>query len=246
MSRVRWLFLLLLLMNVVFFVWQARPLPTPAPVVALPAGVERLRLLSEVDATLLLPRTQSESLSVPASVLPGASDVPVRSGAVSAPTVWCQVVSGLDSERAALELRDRLAAQGLTATIDAHMREAMLAFELIVDRPLVQVEDVALLDNLSRLGLRAEAVSLNDVPAYVVGRYGSRTEVDQALARLVGLLAPRIYQVVSKKATFQVWVEVDETRETSNEINLVASILPRGIKIEKKVCKGVASTGGRD
>lgn len=55
----RWLFILLLLTNALYFGWQmSRPVLSHAEVI--PANVTRLRLLKEEDRALLLPRSPEQ------------------------------------------------------------------------------------------------------------------------------------------------------------------------------------------
>ncbi|MEH6575570.1 MAG: hypothetical protein V7731_00690, partial [Amphritea sp.] len=159
---------------------------------------------------------------------------------------WCQVVSGLREEGEAQQLLEALLQAGLSAEVKTTEMETLLAFELIVDRPTAAGDNAVLMNDFDHLSIQPQERQLNGMAVYVLGRFDSRNDVDEALSRLKGRLAPRIYQVVSKDSYFEVWVESDEGAETSNKINLLASDFLPEIKIEKKSCKGVASTEGRD
>ncbi|WP_299197278.1 hypothetical protein [uncultured Amphritea sp.] len=247
----RWLFILLLLTNALYFGWQMRqPVLNHAEVI--PANVTRLRLLKEEDRSLLLPRSPEQyeadqsSLEIvesPASSPEGLSQEEQLS---PPPELWCQVISGIAVETVALELQGRLEQQGLTSVVVPVDVERVLAYELTLDRPAQPDAQQALIDNLAALGLRAEEARVNTKPVYIIGRYGSRTEMAWAQNALIGLFQPDEYQVVSQESLFEVWVETDSSVETGNKIKEVDQFLNSAIKIEKKSCKGVASTGVRD
>ena len=223
----RWLFILLLLINTLYFGWQMRQ-PESSHVEVLPANVTRLRLLKEEDSSLLLPRnSQQQTLS-------------------SAYEPWCQVISGITDEAVALELQDRLEQQGLTSVVAPVDEERVLAYELTLDRPAQPEAQQAQIDNLLALGLKTEEARVNNRPVYIIGRYGSRSELTRARNALIGLFEPGEYQVVSQEVLFEVWVETDSSVETGNKIREIEPFLNSAIKIAKKSCKGVASTGERD
>ena len=218
----RWIFVLLLLINALYFGWHMQKPSEQAMTDVLPANVARVRMLSEVDVSLLLPRQNIQESR----------------------QSWCQVVSGLKTVAKAIELQQALQQRGVLAELRTEDKEQPLAYELIVDRPVDAAE--ALLANLEQLDINPEAITLNGSDRYIVGRFGSRTEANSALDRFVGLFTPVVYQVVSKDVAYQVWVSTEMDDKTFSKINELSAFFPRGIKIEKKVCKGVASAGVRD
>lgn len=220
----RWIFVLLLLINALYFGWHMQKPSEKAMTDVLPANVSPVRMLSEVDVSLLLPRQNIQES--------GQS--------------WCQVVSGLKTVAKAIELQQALQQRGVLAELRTEDKEQPLAYELIVDRPVDVDAAEALLANLEQLDINPEAITLNGSDRYIVGRFGSRTEANSALDRFVGLFTPVVYQVVSKDVAYQVWVSTEMDDKTFSKINELSAFFPRGIKIEKKVCKGVASAGVRD
>jgi len=220
----RWIFVLLLLINALYFGWHMQKPSEQAMTDVLPANVARVRMLSEVDASLLLPRQNIQESR----------------------QSWCQVVSGLKTVAKAIELQQALQQRGVLAELRTEDKEQPLAYELIVDRPVDVDAAEALLANLEQLDINPEAITLNGSDRYIVGRFGSRTEANSALDRFVGLFTPVVYQVVSKDVAYQVWVSTEMDDKTFSKINELSAFFPRGIKIEKKVCKGVASAGVRD
>jgi len=229
----RWLFILLLLVNAVYFFWRMQSSGELHVAKPVPADVVRLRLLSEVDRSLLLARE-----------LPQQKVQEVQEVSVAQP--GCQVIEGITSLSDAEELQVKLLAAGIESSIAVSDEEQVLAYELIVRQPSVSEADEALLSSIKSMGLAIERISFNGGSAYILGRYGVRSEINQAQERLSGLLRSEIYQVVSKDGLYQVWIDNDAVSETPNKINDLREYFLRGIKIEKKVCKGVASTGVRD
>ncbi|WP_428036928.1 hypothetical protein [Amphritea sp.] len=242
----RWLFILLLLMNAIYFGWQMRQ-PQASNAEVIPPDVTRLRLLKEEDSSLLLPRSTQQPDAEPLTVT-SAELLPAEQQDRSRPAAgpWCQVISGIADEAVAFELQDRLEQQGVASVVAPVEVERILAYELTLDRPVRPDAQKALLDNLTALGLRAEEARLNARPIYIIGRYGSRAELNRAKSALIGLFQPEEYQVVSQESLFEVWVEANSSVETGNKIKEVDQFLNSAIKIEKKSCKGVASTGVRD
>ena len=247
----RWLFLLLLLVNALYLGWQLRK-PEVNDTFVMPANVSRIRLLTEEDASLLLPRQsgvtppESESLQQEVESAAESATISEPSSADETATRWCQVISGIEQASVATELQGRLAQQGLESTVVPVEVERVLAYELTLEKPVALQGQQALLENLAALGLSAEESRVKMKPVYIIGRYGSRAELNRARNELIGLFQPDEYQVVSQDRLYDVWVETDSSVETGNKIKEVDQFFNSAIKIEKKLCKGVASTGVRD
>ena len=249
----RWIFILLLLVNALYFGWQMRE-STPDAIEVLPVNVTHIRLLDEVERTLLLPRSakkqQPSVINAPASVPSvnqNAFDVntPKESETESSES-WCQVLSGFTDVAVAHELLERLGQRGVASFVVPVAREKVLAYELALDRPESVMGQQAMIDNLATLGLSVEEVRVNSKTVYIIGRYGSRSALNQARDALIGLFEPALYQVVSQDSQFELWIESDASVKNDNKINDLDGFLSSTIKIEKKLCKGVASVGARD
>lgn len=249
----RWLFILLLLVNTLYFGWQMRQ-HAPDAVESLPASVTRIRLLDEVERSLLLPRSEktesssaeSSSLSEP---LVDQSDSEISSSeevVTEPPESWCQVLSGITDAAVADELQERLELQGVISYVVPIGVEEVLAYELILNMPESGAGQQGLIDNLTALGFSAEEGRVNSKAVYIIGRYGSRAALNQARDALIGLFEPALYQVVSQESQFELWVESDASVKTGNKIKELDQFFSSSIKIEKKLCKGVASMGARD
>lgn len=236
----RWIFFLLLLVNALYLGWQIRQ-PVVNDAVVIPENVTRLRLLKEEDLSLLLPRE-----SVRQQTIQQQPSVQNTFEAAKPEAQWCQVVSGIAQESVAVELQQRLELQGFSATLKVVDTERVLAYELTLERPSQPVHQRALVDNLEALGLSAEEAWVNQKPVYIIGRYDSRAELNRTQNLLIGLFQPDERLVVGQVRLFEVWVAADDSVRTANEIKGVDQFFNSAIKIEKKSCKGVASTGVRD
>ncbi|GGK84039.1 hypothetical protein [Amphritea balenae] len=253
----RWLFMALLLVNLLFFAWQMRP-ANEVVEQKLPDNIARIRLLGEVDSSLLLPRHKVSE----AELVDGRADKPNSSAEIEAGSEieseaesesesevsqrWCQVISGVRQQSVAGEIRQRLKDAGFDAEIELKDVERTIAFELVLEKPGSPEQRQALLNKLAQLNLMQEPAMLNGNSAYIIGRYSSRAELNKARIALVGVLEPSLYQVVAKENHFEVWLELNDPDKTTNEIKRLAQYFPQEIKIEKKLCKGVASVGVRD
>lgn len=220
----RWLFILLLLVNALYFGWQMREQQAPRISIEQYSGVARIRLLGEMDQSLLLPRAQ---------VAPGDS-------------LRCYVLVGAETLAVAGLLQETLQSQDIRSVIKPMDEERVLAYELVLRQPVIETARHDMLVNLQQLELGAESAELNGEAVYIVGRYATRAELNRARDGMIGLFNPDLYQVVSKRDLFEVWLEADAFKESTNKINALKKYFPSGIKIEKKLCKGVASTGVRE
>ncbi|WP_290705106.1 hypothetical protein [Amphritea sp.] len=249
----RWIFILLLLVNALYFGWQMRE-STPGAVEVLPANITHIRLLDEVERTLLLPRSAKTQQSSVVNAPAAASSVDQNAIGGNAPKEiateslesWCQVLSGFTDVAVAHELLERLKRLGVTSFVLPVEVERVLAYELALDRPESAAGQQAMMDNLAALELSVEEARVNSKTVYIIGRYGSHRAMNQAYDALIGLFEPVLYQVVSQDSQFELWVESDASVKNNNKINDLDGFLSSEIKIEKKLCKGVASVGARD
>ncbi|WP_417226963.1 hypothetical protein [Amphritea sp.] len=223
---VRWCFLILLLINGAYLGWQMQQ-PERHKAVS-PANVTSLRLLSEEDRSLLLPRRVSTA----------TENQPAEA--------WCQVVRGIEVEAVAYQWQERLERLGLTALVAPADIEQVQGYELTLDQPIEANVQRVLEARLVAQGLGVETVRLGSRWVYIVGRYPTRETLNEARDGLLGVFQLGEYQVVSQIRQYEVWIEADGSSETSNKIKEVDDFFDSSIKIEKKLCKGVASTGVRD
>ncbi len=224
---VRWLFLILLLVNGVYFGWHLRQANDPVEV-ARPSQVAQLRLLGEVDRSMLLPRQV---------VQPSASVVD---------DAMCRVITGIVSKAVALRLQERLERLGLTALVSQVDVERVKGYELTLDQPADQAVQRTLEASLVSQGLSLEVAKRDHRNVYIVGRFKTRAALNQARGRLDERFELGEYEVIGPLSQFEVWIEADSSLETDNKIKEVDGFLNSAMKIEKKLCKRVASAGTRD
>ncbi|RTE64997.1 hypothetical protein EH243_14105 [Amphritea opalescens] len=227
----RWLFLILLLINGVYFGWQLRQSDEPVEGVRQ-AQVASLKLLSEVDRSTLLPRQVVKAES---------------SAGVSIPDeTMCYVVTGIESEVEALDLQERIERLGLNALLLQTDVERVEMFELILNRPADYSQQQALEARLVEQGFNVETEKLGPRDVYVIGRFKTRAALNQARDSVSQQFVVDEYEVMQSLPQYEVWIEANNSLETDNKINEVDGFLDSAIKIEKKLCKRVASTGARD
>ncbi|MDO6565203.1 hypothetical protein Q4488_17640 [Amphritea sp. 1_MG-2023] len=227
----RWCLLILLLINGLYFAWQL-PQSNHHSKPAVNAQVATLRLLNEADRSLLLARHRddegtSQAVSVPAENL-------------------CWVVGEINSEMAAHQLQAKLVQLGLISRLASIDVEQLQAYELILARPKARPGQQALETRLTALGLSTEVVSLGDREAYVLGRYDSLAALRRVSRSIDIQPQPIEFELVKQTRLFEVSISADRALETDNKIKEVADLLNSSMKIEKKVCKGVASAEVRD
>lgn len=222
----RWCFLILLLINSIYFGWQLRQADRQVSVV-LSTPMNQLRLLSEEDRSLLLPRQVTRVKAEPVET-------------------WCQVVSGIGSEALARQWQERLELMGLTALVRLGDVEQQSHYLLSLEQPMERSAQQALERYLRSQDVAIEIVRHADRWVYMIGRYDSRSDLNRARDRWHYKL-PLVESVnVSSVQQFELWIEVDSSLKTGNKISELEDLFDSAIKIEKKLCKGVASMGARD
>ncbi|GGO87684.1 hypothetical protein GCM10011348_41430 [Marinobacterium nitratireducens] len=220
----RWLFLLLLLANAVVLLWAAmmrpdqsrEPLPPPAD-----AGRE-LRLLSEVSSGALTLR-------------------PVQPQA--APSNLCLVYEGFADRLAADQAAVLMRSNGLDPQVEVETEMLPDGFELVLDLPASSAERLALIERLDGLGIVPEGRP--DDGVLKLGRFTGEGGAGDELERFGEAgLAPQLRPLERPRERFRLLIPAATDRELFNKINRVLENTQPEIKIEKKVCEGVASPRG--
>nr|WP_067290793.1 hypothetical protein [Marinobacterium profundum] len=216
----RWLFLLLLLANAVVLLWAAlmqRESREPVPEVA-EQGVS-VRLLSEVDAGQLRVLGQAQS---------------------AAAQSLCVSYVGLPARADAEQVAQLMQGYGLVPVIEQEDIRLAAEFELALSVPQDPQERIALIERLQAVGVVPES-SLEGTQLRL-GRFGSEAEAEVAATRFRDTgLAPELKVLDRTQVLFSVLLPVDSDRDLFNKINRVLEKSHPGIKIEKKLCKGVAT-----
>ncbi len=221
----RWLFLLLLLVNAVVLLWAA--LMQRDAVVVAPAPVSQdlsLRLLSELAPAQLKLRAQN----------------PDETGEVAVAQALCVSYRGLGSQAEADQVAVLMRRYGLEPVIEQERIRHADGFELLLNVPDAPDERIALIERLQLLGVVPE--SRPEEAQLLLGRYDSQLQAEAAAGgfRNTGL-APELQQQERLEDVFTLVIPVDSDRDLFNKINRVLEQSYSDIKIEKKICKGVAS-----
>jgi hypothetical protein len=220
----RWLFLLLLLMNAVVLLWAA--LMQRDTREAVPQLVEQgasVRLLSELDAGQLRELSQSQ--------------LQARSGAAQS---LCVSYVGLPARADAEQVAQLMQRYGLVPVIEQEDIRLAAGFELALNVPQDPQERIALIERLQAVDVVPE--SSPQGTQLRLGRYDSEAEAEADAVRFRDTgLAPELKVLDRTQELFAVVLPVDSDRDLFNKINQVLEKSHPGIKIEKKVCKGVAT-----
>jgi hypothetical protein len=216
----RWLFLLLLLVNAVVLLWAALLRPDAVVVPQGPADeAPSLRLLSEVDVSQLKRLERAAAGGEPA---------------------LCVSYQGLETGLEAEQVVQLMRRYGLAPVIEQERISRPGRYELVLNVPEDPQERIALIERVQSLDVVPESSA--EAAQLVLGRYGSEAEAEAAAARFRNTgLAPELRLLDRFDEVLTVVIPVGSDRELFNKINRVLEQSYSGIKIEKKVCKGVAS-----
>jgi len=218
----RWLFLLLLLANAVVLLWAAmmRPDQPPQPAAAAPDSGRELRLLSEVASTALKPRPPEPVAAAPANI--------------------CLAYEGFADRTAADQATILMRGNGIEPRVEVETEVQPDGFELVLSVPASPAERVALIERLDSLGVVPEGRPEEGVLR--LGRFDDESRAEGDLRRFSDAgLVPQLRSREQLKQRFRLLIPASIDRELFNKINRVLEKTQPEIKIEKKVCEGVAS-----
>ncbi|WP_271271957.1 hypothetical protein [Aliamphritea hakodatensis] len=215
----RWAIILLLLANAIVFAWYSQN------TAEVPAGrVEdkgAVQLLSEVDTENLLRRSEQASLQKP----------------VIAEELSCAVISGLYTDQEATQLFEALQGYQLEGVLKDLRQDEVLGYEVAVSLPLTVLQTER---------LQAEGFTLRTFNQQMVAQFVAFSAARDVRIRLAPEIDAEISALERKTGGFEVWISQYEGEETVSKIKLIAARLGLLLKIEKKLCKGVASTQSRE
>lgn len=218
----RWIVSLLLLANVIVFAWYSQQ--DSEAVTSRDEDKGNVRLLSEVNAEDLLRR-----------------DIVTADRTVVRNELYCGVVSGLYTSAQAEQLLEAIQVFDLNALLKDQRRDEVLGYEISVSLPLV-VPQIEM--------LQAKGFTLRQYSQQMVAQFVELNTAQVVLAQLepelpVGVAA-EMSALARKTGGFEVWVELPGGEETASKIKLIAAEMGLLLKIEKKLCKGVASARSRE
>ncbi|MFC6670893.1 hypothetical protein [Marinobacterium aestuariivivens] len=220
----RWLFLLLLLANTVVLLWAAlvRPDRVSEVIEPLPREGVELRLLSE-----LAPSALQRLEQVPDPATQGL----------------CLVYEGFADGSGARQAARLMRSNGFEPQLLTERRSEPEGFEILLSVPTDTNARIALIERLEALDVVPE--SRPGEAVLLLGRYRDLAVASEAMARFAEAgLEPEMRERERLVEHFKLLLPAVSDRNLFNKINRVLEKAHPSIKIEKKVCEGVASPGG--
>lgn len=224
----KWLLIFLLLINViVFFGFAMRGQEAPArPDVEVEQAFE-LRLVSEVAPDSLIKiAEQQEQGDIQAWFVEGA----------------CISYEEIKEQKSADDIAGFMAEQGLSPIIFMQTVAAE-KYQVVVAVPDEVEARLALESRFQTKGISLTMANINDEAVYQIGSYASADEAEKARLGLLSVSTElQLHEVLDTQRAFSVQLADDVDRNLINKINDVLKLTYETLKIEKKVCKGLAST----
>jgi hypothetical protein len=154
----------------------------------------------------------------------------------------CILYEGISDQKIADKIAGFMSEQGLSPIILVQT-VATEKYQLILAVPEEIETRLALESQLQEKDFLLTVANTNAKEFYQFGNYASAEEGDKARQGLLSVsLALQVQAVVGAKKTFSIQLADDIDRNLINKINDVLKLSDETLKIEKKVCKGVAST----
>lgn len=218
----RWLFLFLLLINVLLLFWFSSFKPVDETrEETVEQRLHSIRLLSEIDHTQLQQKEQSSN-SVP-----------------KPPQCWLlSEFRQLDQAELARTLIETFGLQA--KLLSGQISESRYVVKVELDSSGRQHQQLAAYLRASRsLDIRPQDLGLDS--RYIIGRYNRQADAEAELQQLViaGLNAFLVYEEQTDNR-YEVAVFDRSGQKLSKEIKEIVLRQHSDIKIEKKVCEGVA------
>lgn len=220
----RWVFLFLLLANAISLFWYAQQEEVSAKQQAEQPGGQTIRLLSEMPEGSLVLRNDSQ----------GAVD--------SLENAVCLLYRGFKEKPQAQEVENILQRQGAITRLSVTEQDEVIAYSLNVTISSQLTTRLQHLEVLAEEGLlkpeQMDEVGLD----LIVGRYKDVADAEQQQQRLLAQgVTAELAPEYRNSNRYNVAVVRGIDRNLSNKINEVVKNSYSWIKIEKKVCEGVAS-----
>ena len=212
----RWLFLFALLANAILFFWYSLQIPPEVRQQNTQANAgHELRLVSEIDPALLI-RTDIQQEQ------------------------WCQVFVGLANEVQGQAVVSLMLEQGFQAYVRQSERQVVESYTVDIELPVDLEKRLAVMDLIEKY----ERKLLNEDELgnhYKVNAFASASAAED-FAGLFKRLDVQVQIKAKQRTEKQYVVSVIETsdRKLSKEIKEVVQESYSLIKIEKKLCEGVA------
>lgn len=210
----RWLCLFLLLANAILFLWFSLQVePKQAVVDAERDGLQQLKLVSEMT----LPE-----------------------GGLSVASVKCTLFSGLETEVQAIALVQLIVSEGGKAAYKFLGDKRVATYALVINLPQDLQQRLTVLDILETNGHNEIDDELLGYE-YVLEGFSEKNAAQEQMAELARINVVSVVESrYSIKQNYQVVMDSSIGRILSNKIKEVVKEKYSLIKIEKKVCEGVA------
>lgn len=228
----KWVLIFLLLINVIVFFGFAMRGSAPRDSDVEVEQAFELRLVSEVA---------QESLIKIADQRPQGDIKPwFVEGA-------CILYGGVEKQKTADDIAGFMTEQGLSPLILVKQQATTVKkYHLVVGVPTQLKEKLALETQFKVENISYSVVNINEKSLYQLGVYANAGEAGKGRRELVAVfadaIAPQVLEVLGSRNDYFVQLQDDIDRNLINKINDVLKLTYETLKIEKKVCKGVAST----
>ncbi|MCV6588778.1 MAG: hypothetical protein OIF57_07105 [Marinobacterium sp.] len=224
----RWLFVFLMLANAIVLFWYASTQPRAQSDVVLDDTGLGLPLVSEMPESQLLARVD-----------------PVRQGLVSltpSETVSCFVIGETYQLATAQRIMNFFSERGQNAFINQRALPRPIGHEVILAAPDGDAARLSMLSQLDQMGIEPESRMENGRLQFVVGTFVEKEMASRQLRQLKRIrTGMRINTVSVNDWSYSVQINGPFDHEISSKINGIVRKAYPSIKIEKKLCKGVAS-----
>ncbi|MBY4676883.1 hypothetical protein [Marinobacterium arenosum] len=227
----RWLFLFLMLANAILLFWYAQQSVVP----------DRGRESAAEGLPLALVSEQP----------PAALRSVVGEGAAvdgERPELPCFMIGVIDNTLTAERIVEFFSVRGYRARINQQSDERVVGYQVGLPAPDGDAARVALLRQLDAAGVVPESRMVQGRLQFVLARYASERQAADFVAGLAAKLAPDLQPAISPVQqldwTYLVQIDGPFDQEMSSKINAIVRKAYPELKIEKKLCKGVALPRG--
>ena len=160
-----------------------------------------------------------------------------RLPSVESKELSCAVIGGLYTDQEASQFFEALQGYQLEGVLRDLRKDEVLGYEVAVSLPLTVLQTER---------LQAEGFTLRKFNQQMVAQFVAFSAARDVRVRLAPEIEAEISALERKTGGFEVWVSLYDGEETVSKIKLIAARLGLLLKIEKKLCKGVASTQSRE
>lgn len=227
----RWVFLFLMLANATVLFWYATTQPKEEVRETRHADLG-LKLVSEMESGQLIARVD-----------------PVRVGLEAltpAPTVSCFIIGATDSLATANRIMNFFSERGQNALINQTPHPRIVGYQVVLAAPDGDAARLKMLNGLDRQGIVPESRMENSRLNFVTGVFDDKKQAEKQ-GRLLRKqkMSPTVLPVEVNDWSYFVQINGPFDHKMSSKISGIVKKAYPLIKIEKKLCKGVASPQGR-